>query len=163
MKDLTVATGSVSIGEVTAHKKQTKEDGSPLSVITCTVDGGAYVQSLEKHGLKLEDLKKFQKHDAEYLTELQKDAADAGAKILKENKDADRVVFVAPYGADKLSNYTSNATIEIDRVKKVVNLATKETSYVPTISCKVTNKFQKTSDNLKKELKHILQSQLAAN
>ena len=163
MKDLTVATGSVSIGDVENHKKQTKEDGSPLSVITCTVDGGAYIESLEKAGLKIEDLKKFQKHDAEYLATIQKDAAVAGAKILKENKDADRVVFVAPYGAEKLSSYTSNATIEIDRAKKVTNIATKETSIVPTISCKVTNKFQKASDSLKKELKHTLQAQLANN
>ena len=158
-----VATKDVTVGELAPHKKQLKEDGSPVNVIACTVDGSAYVESLGRAGLDMKTVKAVQTHDSEYLTQLQKDAASAGADILKKNPEADKVVFVAPYGADKLTKNTSSTVIEIDRSKKVLNVATKEVSYQPAIRMDVINKCQKNGDAVKKELKQILQDRLADN
>lgn len=162
-KEFLVATKDVTVGELSPHKKQLKEDGSPVNVIACTVDGSAYVESLGRAGLDMKTVKAVQTHDSEYLTQLQKDAATAGAELLKKNPEADRVVFVAPYGSDKLTKNTSSAVIEVDRSKKILNVATKEVSYQPAIKMDVINKFQKNGDAIKKELKQILQDKLADN
>ena len=158
-----VATKELGLTDAVPHKSMVTPDGRPVNVVKCKVDGSVYVESLEAAGLSLDTVKKIQEHDSNYLANLQKEAAVAGATILNEQKDVDQVVFVAPYGADKLSGYTSRVEIQLDRSKKFVSMQTKEETFRPSISCNVVNKFQKAGDKLKNELKDILQDRLAAN
>lgn len=162
-KEILVATKDVVVGSVEESKKLTKEDGSAVRVITCEVDGSVYVESLKEAGLDIKTVKALQKHDSEYLVKLQKEAAAAGAQILKENPEADRVLFVAPYQGDKVTRASSRADVEIIRSKKSFNPLTKEVTYGPAIGMSVVNKFQKNGAEDKKEILALLQDRLASN
>lgn len=162
-KEILVATKALNVGETKPHKSLVSEAGAPLNVVKCKIDGSVYADSLDAAGLDIATVKDIQKHDTKYLENIQKEAITAAAEILNNQKDIDQVVFIAPYGADKLTNNTSRVEMVVDRTKKFTNIQTHEAIYRPNISTNVVNKFQKNGDALKTELKDLLQDRLANN
>lgn len=160
-KEILVATKDVVVGTVEDHKKQTKADGSAVKVIACKIDDKAYADSIKNAGLDMKTVNAIKEHDASYIENITRDAVAAGAQILSDNKEADKVVFVGPYAGDKVSAYTSKIIVDVNREVKVNNIATKEVSYRPDFKVEVVNKFQKTGDALKNDMRTLLQEKLA--
>lgn len=138
---LKVETGSLVDGKPDAN-------GKTLKVIECKVDDKAYAAGLEAAGLSMKTVKEVVNYNESYIKSIATDAADAGTNILKENKDADRVIFVAPYLTDAPNSRSSHIDIVIDRAKDI-NIPGKGIEVRPYMGIQVVNKSEKLGKHLK--------------
>lgn len=151
MSKVLVATKQVVVGELVDDKKLVHENGSAKKVIHCEIEGSLYKDNLPE-GLTMDTVKAVNKYNESYIELVTKDSVDAGIKILKENKDADRVIFKAPYLSDEITSRTSRIDIAVDR-EKTITIPGKGQEVRPVFGVNVINKFESLGDTFNKELK----------
>ena len=156
---VTIIGGGVTIQDLMIEKNS---KGEEKKVLNCTVDGGLYKAAAEAAGLDYKEVVKVNKFNGEYVHEVTERAVKAGVAMLEENKEADRVVFVAPYLNDDLTSKSSKINISVDRSKTII-IPNKGQEERPVFALDVVNKFEKVSSSsaLAIELKALLQEKLA--
>lgn len=145
MANIVVAGSNVVQGELVDSKPDI--NGKVLKVLECTVAEDSYVSGLEAAGLDFKTVKAVSKYNEGYIKQIASDAADAGVALLKENKDADRVVFKAPYLTDTVNSRSSSVDVMIDRAKDI-NIPGKGIETRPYMAVNVVNKSEKLGSHL---------------
>ncbi len=158
-KDLMVAGTAVRLQELMT---EAKADGAEKKVIKCEIDSGLYKSKVEEAGFKYEDVAKVNEFNHTYINSITEDVVKAGVQVLEENKDADRVAFIAPYLADNITSRTSRIEIAVDR-SKTITIPGKGQEERPAYSLNVVNKFENVSGTIATDLKALMMDKLAKN
>lgn len=155
-KEIVVGNNPIVVGEIVSEKTSKGEQ----KVINCDIDSGLYKSQAEEAGLDFKVVTQVNNFNGKYIHETADAAIRAGVTILEENKDADRVVFTAPYINEKLTSRTSRLDIVVDRAKDIV-IPGKGVEVRPAYGIKVVNKMDKLPDSYADNLKLLMQEKLA--
>lgn len=158
-KELTVVGSVVSLQDLMIEKNAA---GVEKKVAKCEIEGGLYKSEVEAAGLDFKVVTEVNKFNHDYINRVTEEAVKAGTNILAENKEADRVVFAAPYLGEDLTSRTSRVEIVVDR-SKTITIPGKGQEERPAYSVNVVNKFENIKGATATALKQLMQDELAKN
>lgn len=132
----------------------TKKDGTSKNVIECQIDTGLYKSEAEAAGFDFDTVTKVNKFNGTYIRKVTEEAVIAGTQMLLDNKEADRVEFIAPYINDDVTQRTSKMAIGIDR-EKAVTIPGKGVVHRPGYDVNINNKLEAFENSFAVTLKEV--------